>query len=81
MLSKTSASLSAKYLNRAGISAEYKDEVNFGVALMAICANEFAINRRLDALIAKAHESNPPPKQPAIFNASGQAPTQPEKKT
>ncbi|MDE2100724.1 MAG: hypothetical protein KGL39_25995 [Patescibacteria group bacterium] len=67
MLSKTGASLGAKWLNKAGLSAAYKDEVNFGVALMVILRCEAAVNRRLDKLIAAAEaaeksKSTPPPK-------------------
>lgn len=66
MLAESSAALGAKYLNKAGISAEYKDEVNFGVALTTIAAGQIALSRRLDKLIAaaKAVPSQPGPSQP-----------------
>jgi hypothetical protein len=61
MLSETSGALAAKYLNKAGISAEYKVEVNFSVAVLTIAANHLAILRRLDKLIAAANVNPAPP--------------------
>ncbi len=57
MLSRTGASLGAKWLNKAGLSAAYKDEVNFGVALLVILRCEASVNRRLDKLIAAAEKA------------------------
>lgn len=54
MLSECGSRVSAKYLNAAGISAEYKDELFLASALMAIVAQEMRIEKRLDALIAAA---------------------------
>lgn len=59
MLIETSDALAAKYLNKAGISAEYKIEVNFSIAVLNIGANHMAILRRLDKLIAAANAGAP----------------------
>jgi hypothetical protein len=65
MLAETSGALAAKYLNKAGISAEYKVEVNFSIAVLNIAANHLSILRRLDKLIAAANVQpvpvTPPP--------------------
>jgi hypothetical protein len=55
MLSETSGALAAKYLNKLGISAEYKVEVNFSIAVLNIGASHMAVLRRLDKLIAVAN--------------------------
>jgi hypothetical protein len=86
MLSKTGASLGAKYLNRAEISAAYKDEVNFGVAFLVIARCEAALNRRLDKLITAAEKAAapaaPPPVAPLTLSDSLRIPAPPaEKKT
>jgi hypothetical protein len=79
MLSKTGAALGAKYLNKIGVNAVYKDEVNFGMALLLILKKEAATNRRLDKLIAAAEKtagpatSAPAVKAPAPLTVSGQA--------
>lgn len=57
ILAKTGANVGAKWLNRFGISAAYKDEVNFGAALLIIVKHESALNRRLDKLIAAAEKA------------------------
>jgi hypothetical protein len=70
MLSKTGASLGAKYLNQIGISATYRDEVNFGMALLVILRVEASVNSRLDKLIAAAEQKPAPlnsaPAVPAV---------------
>jgi hypothetical protein len=64
MLAETSSALSAKYLNKAGLSAEYKLEVNFSLAVLNLVAHEQAVNRRLDKLIAAAAVTDQvPPKE------------------
>ena len=60
MLIKTSDALAAKYLNKAGLSAEYKVEVNFGVAVLNIGALHMAVLKRLDKLIAASNAGAPP---------------------
>ena len=60
MLAKTSASLGAKYLNQIGISATYRDEVNFGMAVLVILRVEASVNSRLDKLIAAAEQKSAP---------------------
>jgi hypothetical protein len=55
MLAESSAAVGAKYLNRAGISAEYKEEVNLGLAIATIASSQIALTRRLDKLIAAAN--------------------------
>ena len=67
MLADTGSALAAKYLNKSGVSAAFKDEVNFGVALCSIAAGQIALQRRLDALIAASQA-------PAPAVASGPAP-------
>lgn len=57
ILAKTGANVGAKWLNHFGISAAYKDEVNFGAALLIIVKHESALNRRLDKLIAAAEKA------------------------
>lgn len=57
ILAKTGANVGAKWLNRFGISAAYKDEVNFGAASLIILRHESALNRRLDKLIAAAEKA------------------------
>lgn len=80
LLSKSGAALGAKYLNKIGISAAYKDEVNFGMALLVIIKVEASVNRRLDKLIAAAEKaaatatSAPASRTaPASLTVSGQA--------
>jgi hypothetical protein len=59
MLSETSGALAAKYLNKSGISAEYKVEVNFSIAVLNIAASHMAVLKRLDKLIAAANAGTP----------------------
>jgi hypothetical protein len=59
-LSKTGAALGAKYLNKVGVSAVYKDEVNFGMALLLILKMEASTNAKLDKLIAAAEKAAGP---------------------
>lgn len=81
MLSQTSASLGAKWLNRAGLSAAYKDEVNFGVALLVIMRCEASVNRRLDKLIAAAEAAEKAREQAAKAAASAATVTPQGEKT
>jgi hypothetical protein len=78
MLSKTGANLSAKYLNQMGISATYRDEVNFGMALLVILRVEASVNSRLDKLIAAAEQKPAPlnsaPAVPAVASPAGPPP-------
>lgn len=76
MLSKTSASLGAKYLNQIGISAVYRDEVNFGMALLVILRIEASVNSRLDKLIAAAEKAaaNSAPAVPAVGTPAAMPP-------
>lgn len=60
MLSRTGAALGAKYLNKIGISAAYRDEVNFGMALLIILRSEAQINARLDKIIAAVEKTAAP---------------------
>jgi hypothetical protein len=61
MVAKTGANLGAKYLNQVGLSAAYKDEVNFGMALLVILRAEAQVNARLDKIIAAAEPKSAPP--------------------
>jgi hypothetical protein len=77
LLSKSGAALGAKYLNKIGVSAAYKDEVNFGMALLVILKMEASTNRRLDKLIAAAEKAAAPAQTaPASRTASPPLPGQ-----
>lgn len=44
--------LCAKYLNKSGISAEYKDEVVVAICCLRIVQRQFRLEAKLDELIA-----------------------------
>lgn len=77
LLSKSGAAVGAKYLNKIGINAAYKDEVNFGVALLVILKIEASVNTRLEKLIAAAEQATASPAKsngPAVPAAAVQTP-------
>jgi len=52
------SSVSAKYLNKSGISSEYKAEVVLALALTRIATSHLKTSRRLDALILEQRKAN-----------------------
>lgn len=52
------SSVSAKYLNKSGISSEYKSEVVLALALTRIATSHLKMSRRLDALILEQRKAN-----------------------
>lgn len=70
-LELSGAQLAAKYMNKAGVSAEYQPEVTFGTALCSIVAGHVLMMRKMDELIAK---TNPPAAQPAVKPAEEKKP-------
>jgi hypothetical protein len=52
--------VTAKWLNKAGISSEYQPEITFGTALSIILANHVKLLKRLDKLIALANVQTKP---------------------
>jgi hypothetical protein len=58
LLSESSAEVAAKYLNKAGVSAEYQPEITLAGALLAAIHSDNQVMKRLDKLIAAA---NPKP--------------------
>jgi hypothetical protein len=63
-LAQSGARLSAKYLNKTGISSEHKDEVVFGSAVLALLASEVRLNRRLALVIAESKKQQTPETKP-----------------
>ena len=53
--------LTAKYLNKTGVSADYQPEIVVGTALASILTGHVMLMRRMDELIRKAN----PPTTPA----------------
>ena len=59
LLSESSAEVCAKYLNKAGISAEYQPEITLAGALLAAIHSDNKVMKRLDKLIAAANPLAP----------------------
>jgi hypothetical protein len=59
LLAESSAEVAAKYLNKAGISAEYQPEITLAGAVLTVLYSHNKVLKRLDKLIAAANPAGP----------------------
>ncbi len=70
-LIKSGSEIFAKWLNKTGVSSEFRHEIMFITATLSIGTQHVLILRKMDELIAK---TNPPAAQPAVKPAEEKKP-------
>lgn len=59
LLRRSLPRLAAKYLNKAGLSSEYCDELSVITALLLIVKNDRSVNSKLDAWLEEQRKRKP----------------------